>query len=65
MMSLKYRKAAYQCFTDSHTKAIFESRISGITNVLIYDTDDTTDMEDIFAFRDEHKKFFDIEGADQ
>lgn len=69
MMSLKYRKAAYQCFADSHTKAIFESMIYGITRVLIHDTDDTTDIEDIFAFRDEHMKFFDEpkkpEGAEQ
>ena len=64
MISLKYRKAVYQCFVESHTKASFEHRISGIISVLIYDTDDITDLEDIFAIRDEHKKFFDTEGAE-
>lgn len=59
MISLKYRKAVYHCFTDSHTKAIFERMISGITSVLIYDAGDTSDIEDIFALRDDLGKYFD------
>jgi len=65
MITLKYRKAMYHCFADSLTKAIFERMISGVTSVLIYDADDTTDVKDIYAVRDELGKYFDTEEAAQ
>ena len=65
MISLKYRKAMYHCFNDSHTKAIFERMVSGITCVLLYDAGDTSDTKDIFALRDELVKCFDAEEVAQ
>lgn len=58
MISLPYRKAVYHCFNDSHTKPGFAEKVSGITSILIYDTHDKTDIEDIFALRDDLGKYF-------
>ena len=58
MISLEYRKAVYHCFSDSHAKSEFLTRVSGITSILVYDTHDGTDMSDIFALRDELGEYF-------
>jgi len=57
MISLAYRKAVYHCFSDSHAESEFVGKVSGIISVLIYNTDDATDINDIFALRDILKEY--------